>query len=64
MDDVITLAEYQAKHELHSQEKLAHHFDVAQSTMNRWLHRDDLYVQVTKGGKWRSVFVEQVLKRR
>lgn len=61
--EVITLNEYQERHgDLGSQEKLAKHFGVAQSTMNRWLHRKDLYVGLRKGGRWKVVFVETVLK--
>ncbi len=60
----VTLREYQAANSLKNQEEMAAHFGVAQSTMNRWLHRDDLYIGVSKNGRWRIVFVEQILKKR
>lgn len=60
----ITLPEYREANNLGNQEQLAAHFGVAQSTMNRWLHRDDLYVGVSKNGRWKMVFVEQILKKR
>ena len=60
--DVVTLQEYQEAQSLNSQEKLAAHFGVAQSTMNRWLHREDLYIGLKPSGRWKNVFVEQILK--
>jgi len=60
---VVSLQEFRERSELKTEQELANQFEVAQSTMHRWLKRPDVFVEMD-GTRWVSVFVEKVLKER
>lgn len=60
---VVTLQEYRDSSQIQTEMELAREFGVAQSTMHRWLKRDDVFVEMD-GSRWTAVFVEKVLKER
>lgn len=62
-DTVVALQEYREMTRNKTEQELADEFAVAQSTMHRWLKRDDVFVEI-KAGRWATVFVERVLKQR
>lgn len=56
---VLTLDEYLDMHDMHdkSQIELARHFDVTQTTVSRWLKRDDVIVEMSEDVRgWSRIF--------
>ena len=62
-DTVMSVQDYRALTKNRTEQELADDFGVAQSTVHRWLQRDDVFVEV-QDGRWKTIFVERVLKHR
>ena len=54
---MLTLDEYREFAELETQRKTAEHFGVNQSTVNRWIARGDVAVELDETGRgWTRVY--------
>lgn len=62
-NNVMTLQEFKDQEQYQTEQSLATVLGVTQSTVNRWLQREDIFVETSEKG-WETVFKETVLKQR
>lgn len=58
------LEEYCEAQELKTSRAMAEHFEVSQTSIQRWKKQESLYIQVGTDGVWKEVYVEKTLATR